>query len=274
METRGQFEIEQRIAAFFDLDGTLLTPPSIERRFFRLLRRRNLIGARQYLAWLREAALIFPRGIQLIAHANKMYLRGLRPNTLRLEPSSLPFYREGIERMKWHASRGHLLVLVSGTLEPLALVAAEALAKHIQNFGSGSDVRVCATRVEEKNSRWTGRILGEAMFGEEKACAIRRIATEASLDLQRCFAYGNSSLDYPMLAVVGRPVAVNPSLDLAPIARRNDWTILRWSELSDSAVHAPVSPKVENQNGSLSMELHPAAAEQRKAAIAERGLNT
>ncbi len=68
------------------------------------------------------------------------------------------------------------------------------------------------------------------MFGEAKARAIRRIAAELDLDLQRCFAYGDSSSDKWMLEAVGKPAAVNPSNDLARIARRNDWVVLRWGK--------------------------------------------
>ena len=48
------------------------------------------------------------------------------------------------------------------------------------------------------------------------------------LDLERCFAYGDSASDRWMLEAAGKPAAVNPSNDLARIARRNDWPVLRW----------------------------------------------
>src|SRR5438045_2885210 len=65
------------VAAFFDLDGTLVTRPSLEKRFFRMLRNRRAIPARNYLLWLREAMRLMPRGIGAILQANKMYLRGV-----------------------------------------------------------------------------------------------------------------------------------------------------------------------------------------------------
>jgi len=49
------------------------------------------------------------------------------------------------------------------------------------------------------------------------------------LDLERCFAYGDSTSDWWMLEAVGRPAAVNPSGDLARIAGRNGWQVLRWN---------------------------------------------
>jgi HAD superfamily hydrolase (TIGR01490 family) len=135
-----------------------------------------------------------------------------------------------VERVAWHADRGHLIVIVSGTLEVLAERAARLLEAELLGHGLTSKIRVCATRLEEKNERWTGRIVGKAMFDEAKAQAIGRIAEEADLDLERCFAYADSSSDKWMLEAVGKPAAVNPSNDLARIARRNDWAVLQWGE--------------------------------------------
>ena len=48
-------EIEEksgRVAAFFDLDGTLVALPSLERSFFRMLRCRAAIPAKNYFLWL------------------------------------------------------------------------------------------------------------------------------------------------------------------------------------------------------------------------------
>jgi HAD superfamily hydrolase (TIGR01490 family) len=249
------------VAAFFDLDGTLISLPSMEKRFFSLLRYRRIIGIRNYFLWLAGAVRLVPRGIRQIMHANKMYLWGVPvdvegggtdlPGCLcvrakagkntkgrrgkkgeRRSPSRMPvqLYPQAVERLAWHAHRGHLVVIVSGTLETLAQRAARLLEAALLGQALTSKIRVCATRLEEINERWTGRIVGEAMFGEAKARAVRRIAAEADLDLQRCFAYGDSASDRWMLEAVGKPAAVNPSNDLARIARRNDWAVLLWGE--------------------------------------------
>jgi HAD superfamily hydrolase (TIGR01490 family) len=223
-------EVEEKslgVAAFFDLDGTLTSLPSLEKGFFSMLRYRRLITIRNYFFWLREAARLVPRGINQIMHGNKVYLRGISVG----EKGSLivrSFYPEAMERVAWHAERGHLIVIVSGTLEFLAERAARALEAALGARGLACTIHVCATRVEENDERWTGRIVGEAMFGEAKARAIRRIAAEEDLDLQRCFAYGDSTNDRWMLESVGKPTAVNPSNDLGRIARRNDWVVLQW----------------------------------------------
>lgn len=233
-------EVEKKnagVAAFFDLDGTLMCLPSLEKRFFSVLRYRKLIGARNYVLWIAEAVRLVPRGINQVMHANKMHLRGISVDE-KYSLKARSFYPEAIERVAWHAERGHLLVIVSGTLEFLAERAARALEAELDARGLACAIRVCATRLEEKNGRLTGRIVGDAMFGEAKARTIRRIAAAKDLDLARCFAYGDSASDKWMLEAVGKPVAVNPSNDLGRIARRNDWAVLRWGKEKTSTKRA------------------------------------
>ena len=254
------------VAAFFDLDGTLVAGSSLERRFFRTLRYRHEIATSNYWMWMKEAIRLAPGGINQVLHANKMYLRDVRAEEAICKPETpvgpclkvrtdkaepdigeraqenragrktqarMPvprFYEEAIGRAAWHAHQGHAIMLVSGTLEPLAQAAALALLLRLGVRGISARIGVCATRLETAFGKWTGRIVGEAMFGEAKERAVRRIAAEAELDLQSCYAYGNSASDSWMLGAVGKPAAVNPSDDLAHTARRNDWPVLRWGE--------------------------------------------
>ena len=250
------------VAAFFDLDGTLVALPSLERRFFRTLRYRRAIPVRNYFLWFAEALRLAPSGVGTILQANKMYLRGVQsfdergkgddavspwhksghqaegqasaPSSRRARRNPrLPvpvFLAEGIERVVWHGKQGHAIVLVSGTLEPLAQAAARAVEVELAARGIFLAIRVCATRLEEVGGRWTGRILGEALFGEAKERAVRRIATEMKLDLTQCYAYGDSVNDRCLLEAVGRPTVVNPSNDLGRIAREHAWPVMRWEK--------------------------------------------
>ena len=201
------------VAAFFDLDGTLTALPSLEQRFFRILRQRKEISRRNYLLWLKEAARLAPSGIQEMLQVNKMYLREVRTirdfrdedsgvcsslksghGNKRLTTASsqrdsgcaqrdprLPvpvFFGEAVDRVAWHAKQGHAIVLVSGTLEPLARETARDLEAELAARDLAVTIRVCATRLEEIEDRWTGNILGEAMRGHAKARAARRLAAE------------------------------------------------------------------------------------------------
>src|SRR6266852_588947 len=118
------------VAAFFDLDGTLVAGPSLQRRFFHELQCRRVIGPKNYLWWLAQALRLAPRGIRAILQGNKMYLRGVVVTGRERNPGQgmrQAFFAAAIERVGWHAERGDKIVILSGTLELLALAAAREL---------------------------------------------------------------------------------------------------------------------------------------------------
>jgi len=98
---------------------------------------------------------------------------------------------------------------------------------------------VFATRLEESDGAWTGRILGEAMFGEAKSRAVEGLAKSMGLDLGCCYAYGDSLNDRWLMESVGWPVAVNPSNDLASIAHKAGWPVVYWQQEKDSTLRSP-----------------------------------
>jgi fatty acyl-CoA reductase len=223
-------EKRRGVAAFFDLDGTLVARPSLERRFFRMLRYRRAIAGKNYWRWLIEAVRLAPRGFHAVLHGNKTYLQGVAADRLGeggLNPAPA-FFGQGLDRVAWHARQGHTIVIVSGTLEPLAEEAAQAIERELRARGVLAGIRVFATRLEEIGGCWTGRVLGEPVFGEAKARAAKRLAEEMRLELGRCYAYGDSLLDRWLMEAVGRPVAVNPTKDLAAIAGRLGWAVQNW----------------------------------------------
>ncbi len=98
----GAREQERRVAAFFDIDGTLVPEPSLERRLFRELRRTCAIGWTNYARWGMEAVRLLPRGLTAIAHGNKSYLRGLREEQILEVVEPIAFFEEGVARAEWH----------------------------------------------------------------------------------------------------------------------------------------------------------------------------
>jgi fatty acyl-CoA reductase len=241
------------VAAFFDLDGTLIAPPSLEWRFFASLRHRRAIPMGNYLLWLAATLRLAPRGIQIVRHANKMYLRGVRRDGGESCGGGQPprqgsgqadmavprFFPDGVDQVAWHARQGHAIVLVSGTLAPLAQEMALALVVRLAVRGIAASVEVYATRLEESNGRWTGRIIGDAIFGEAKWRAVRRLAAEKGFELARCYAYGDSESDRWMLEAVGRPVVVNPTPKMEQLARRREWAVMAWKKGESASQISP-----------------------------------
>ena len=149
------------------------------------------------------------------------------------------FFPEAIDQIAWHALQGHAIVLMSGTLAPLAAEVGLALMMRLAVGGVAATVAVCATRLEESGGRWTGRIAGEAMFGEAKARAVRRMIRENNFNVEQCYAYGDSLSDRWMLEGVGQAAVVNPSWWLEKFARKKNWPVLTWAEGKNSTQSSP-----------------------------------
>jgi HAD superfamily hydrolase (TIGR01490 family) len=215
----------RKIGAFFDLDGTLLAPPSLEWRFIGYLMERDEIRTVNVARWIARSAGTFLSNGHRSVLANKYYLAGIQESVVgewkkTIAPGSLPLLIEGINRMRWHLESGHRVVLITGTLAPLA----RALARHLP---CGVEIR--ATELEMKNGRFSGRLSGAHLSFEQKVRVMRKEAARSGLDLSKSFAYGNEMSDAGMLEAVGHPAAVNASWRLDRKARRRRWTVLRWS---------------------------------------------
>src|SRR5262249_37734912 len=66
-----------RVAAFFDIDGTLIPFPTREKRLVRALLYRHAIPVSNFARWPLEWIRLLPRGFAFARQANKLYLRGL-----------------------------------------------------------------------------------------------------------------------------------------------------------------------------------------------------
>src|ERR1700745_4310532 len=143
----------QKAGAFFDLDGTLLAPPALEWRFIGYLLERDEIRTVSVARWIAQSARAFLVSGHRAVLANKYYLYGIQESLVgewekTIAPGSLPLLVEGVNRMRWHLKSSHRVVLVTGTLAPLA----RAIARHLP---CGVEVR--ATELEIKDGQFTGR---------------------------------------------------------------------------------------------------------------------
>ena len=231
-----------QIGAFFDLDGTLLPSPSLEWRFIAWLAANDAIDGSDLARWFGHFARNIWRDPYAATFENKFYLRGL-PESLAARweseraQDSLRYFAGGLERIAWHQAQSHRVFLVTGTLAPLARAAAIRLS---------GPVEACATELESRDGRWTGRLAGEHPRGEAKARAVRRLAAQHDLDLHESYSYGNCLADLPMLESVGHPVAVNPEVGLERIACSDNeagnggvapgaWRVCRWKATAETA---------------------------------------
>lgn len=247
----------RNIGAFFDLDGTLLPKPSLERRFVRFLRWRGALGWGEGVRWLgrfvRELITWRRGGFEerwiAATDGNKMHLVGMRANAaetfaVAIARKPLGFFSGALRRLVWHVAQDHAIYIVTGSLGPLAVGAAWQLGSRFLSLTGGKRprIRVCATELEESSGRWTGEVAGESMCGAAKSRVMQRIAQEEGIDLGRSYAYGDRWSDRQMLEAVGHPAVVNPSAMLGRLARRRGWTRLHWTDGERNEQHDLESP--------------------------------
>ncbi|NOZ29639.1 MAG: HAD family hydrolase [Chloroflexi bacterium] len=217
----------QAVAAFFDLDYTILTASS-GRLFVRYLRQTRAISRRQELAIWAWAGMYmahvidYPRLIaRLIADIVGEDEAATWALCLRWFDEMVVEYvsedaRRAIER---HRAEGHRVAIVTAATP----YAAGPVAAHL---GLGGDV--LATRLEVRDGRFTGRIVEPACYGVGKVYWAERYAAERGVDLSQSYFYTDSARDLPLLERVGHPVAVNPDRRLRRIARERGWPIVAF----------------------------------------------
>lgn len=254
----------ENIGAFFDLDGTLLGPPSLEWRFIGYLLERDQISSAHVASWLAHFAKTFLRNPRPAIEGNKFYLAGINESLVSHWESelaratspedSVPLLEQGLQRIHWHHAQGHRIFLITGTLAPLAQMMARRISAQVQ-----APIEVRATQLEIRpewwhrhswmcsSKQWTGRLTSDHMSNKAKSHALKTAAATHNLDLAKSYAYGDSTADVPMLESVAHPHAVNPTSGLARIAQRNHWPTSHWKQ-SRSAVTNPhtthLAPKI------------------------------
>jgi HAD superfamily hydrolase (TIGR01490 family) len=207
---------DAKTAAIFDVDGTLITGPTLERTFNGFLFRMNELSPRDVAAWVKDMATGIP------IHSNKGHLRGKSESRLRtlaricfereITPRLLP---AALDRIRWHRVSGHEIALISGTLEVLLAPLAELL---------GASAAL-GTQLEASGGVLTGRISGIHPFSKDKVTSVFQLQKDFDFDLDRSFAYANHHTDRHLLSSVGRPVATNPDRGLRRLARSRGWMI-------------------------------------------------
>jgi HAD superfamily hydrolase (TIGR01490 family) len=220
-----------REAAFFDLDRTLIAGSSAY-HFGRAAHRAGMISRRRLAADAWENVKFRLKG-STDASTEQLKLRlaesigGVRRRDLaRLAPDVLAgilplVYRPVLEEAWRHQDEGRLVYIVTAGSHDLAELMAVVL-----QFDGG-----IGFRSEVVDGHYTGRPAGPFTYREGKAQAIRELAAEQDIDLERSWAYSDSESDLPMLRAVGNAVVVNPDRELGRVARQEGWRVMRFERL-------------------------------------------
>lgn len=212
-------------AAFFDLDKTIVarsSPLALGRSFFKegLISRSALMKSlyAQLMFQLMGAdeekmERMRTEAAKLTAGWEQEKVRSVVQEVLEEVMSPL-IYAEALELMHDHREAGRLICIVSSSPEEVVEPLAQMLTVD----------RYIASKPRIEDGLYTGELDFYA-YGPHKAEAMKELAEELSIDLERSFAYSDSVTDLPMLEAVGHPVVVNPDKGLRRLAAENGWDV-------------------------------------------------
>ena len=205
-----------QVAAVFDVDGTLVTGRT-EALFFWYLVRQGYLKVPQVLGFLGRLACrprerfrdkTYLDGLamaDLVALARRCYREVIAP---RVELQALSCIRE-------HQARGHVIVLLTGSLAFLLAPLKEEVAADW----------LIATELARYQGRFTGRIDGLHPRGVNKLRLLLDLAGRQGLDPGPILCLRGPLPGTYLFRHIGHPVAVNPSWRLRRIARKHHWPI-------------------------------------------------
>ncbi len=214
-------------AAFYDLDGTLISGNVVTRYAF--LARNLPSRARAAFACVKLiASLPFWIGLDLYSRRlfNEVFYqeyRGLRRDWL--ESMAERMFSEEVQPKIYAGARdlveadraaGFRTVLVTGGLD-------FDLPPVVRHFGFD---HVIANRLVFENGRATGEVAAPVIAEAGKQAALADFCRDYNVDTAQSKAYSDSFSDLPMLESVGLPAAVNPDRRLRQAARERGWPIL------------------------------------------------
>jgi HAD superfamily phosphoserine phosphatase-like hydrolase len=207
----------------FDIDGTLLDPPTAESRFIRYLLRNRHMGMQQIaqgLGFFLSNGLRYGRNTP---RKNKAYLAGFDVAWIAgvaerfVTTEIIPGLRPGMEqRVKRHRASAHIVCLLSGTPDFIAA----PLARHL-----GAE-HWCATLCRQEGGRYLAGAPLHHPFGDAKVTLGGELCGRLGCRIEEATAYANSADDIPLLRKVCHAVAVTPDKALLREARSRRWELV------------------------------------------------
>ena len=231
LAARSSSEAPSRVAAFFDMDKTLIAENSgsvyMKKRFedgdidtWQLARSlwdyfQYKAGILDILSWTRSMASEFAGQSEeeLASEGRALFAKSI----------AQLIFPEARSCVRAHQERGHRVCIVSGATRYVIEPLAEELGVEHMVY----------TRLETQDGSFTGRVLEPICFEEGKIHLLQGFIEEESIDLARSWFYTDSVTDQPLLDLVGHPMVVNPDPRLYRLARRRRWPV-RFFDLNHS----------------------------------------
>jgi HAD superfamily hydrolase (TIGR01490 family) len=213
------------VAAFFDIDGTLIARNSAPLYMKHLretgqARRRDLALTFYYVGRYKLGLLDVERAVAVSmgwirgrdeaavrADCETWYARTIRPYVFPAMAATVAAHRRA----------GHLPVILTSATRYLAgPLAADLGIEHM-----------LVTQLAVEDGRFTGEPVRPVCYGDGKTYWAEQFAAAQGIDLGRSYFYTDSITDLPVLERVGEPRIVNPDPRLGRVAARRGWPVVR-----------------------------------------------
>jgi len=213
------------VAAFFDVDGTLLARNSAP-LYMRHLRRTGQ-ATRRDVAWTLYYLLRYKFGLLDLEGTlgeSMRFVRGKAESAVRADAQD--WYARDVRRWVYpqmaaqvaaHREAGHVTAIVTSATRYLA----EPLAAEL---GIG---HFLVTQLVVRDGIFTGEAVRPLCYAAGKVHWARTLADQEGIDLSASYFYTDSITDLPLLEVVGNPRIVHPDPPLRRLAQRRGWPMLR-----------------------------------------------
>jgi HAD superfamily hydrolase (TIGR01490 family) len=224
-----------KIAAFFDLDRTLLSVNSgalwvqRERRLGRITYRQLIDATLMLLAYRLSMVNIEVSTRKALSHYKGVREEAMKQWTQEWYDQEIVHQVApgALDALEEHRSAGHLLILLTTSSPYLARVVAKHLVRDSW----------ISSNYEVKDGTFTGEPVLPICYGAGKVRYAESYARQAEVDLNSSYFYTDSFTDLPMLLRVGQPRVVNPDFRLKWYAHWRGWPILDWKNSSNRSKH-------------------------------------
>lgn len=206
----------KKIAAFFDIDGTIFRN-SLMIEHFQKLMNFEVIDPAVWYTKVKDAYLEYERrfgdfdkyleilaGVYLdeLKGIDKAYVEFIAAHVIKVNGDMV--YKYSRDQIEFHKKQGHKIFFVSGS--PDFLVSKMAEKYEVTEY------RGSLYKVDEEN-KFTGEIV-KMWDSVSKQKVLDELIEKYDVDLENSYAYGDTTGDLSMLKLMGNPIAINPNLPL------------------------------------------------------------
>lgn len=205
-----------KIAAFFDIDGTIYREGLITEVFKKIIKY-ELVDKEKWENEVRPAYISWDKRqgdydtyllkmvdiyMEAIIGTGEEHIKHIARKVIEQKGDRV--YTFTRERIKWHKEQGHIVIAISGS--PLELVKEMSEKYHMDDY------RGTIYKLDE-NGKYNGEVV-PMWDSDSKQKAINELVEKHDIDLSKSYAYGDTSGDYTMFKSVGCPFAINPTKEL------------------------------------------------------------